>query len=303
VSANVDPEEVQAILDLTEPPQGGPPEVQPRDFARPIRLSPKELGAIEVGVRRVLPEVETALARALRERRALNLIEAGEVNSESTFEGLAEPLAAVRFEVGGQPAWLVWELLPALTAVEVALGAGEPGLAEERPFSAVERKVLLRLAGPLIAAVCGALNLAPAGLRVPQTREDLGSWRDGGPGADRRRLLLHLELDGPGAPSALRLYLPGIDPRAPSPSGPPAALPAHLGPIKIELAARLGANDIPLAQLLSLEPGDVIPLSAPAGEPLRVYFEDRLRAHGVLGSKHGHLALRITSVGPEDEDI
>ena len=302
MAANVDPEEVQAILDLTEPPQGGRLEVRARDFARPLRLSPKELGRIELDVRRALPEVEAVLARALREKHALKLVEAGEVSCEGTFATLSEPLAAVRFEVGAQPAWLVWELHPALAAVEVALGAGEPGLAQERPFSTVERKVLLRLVEPLIGGVCQSLGLTPSGLRVPRIREDLGSWREGGPGADRRRLFLHLEFEGPGAPSVLRLYLPGIDPRAPARSGPPAALPAHLRSIQVELAARLGANDVPLAQLLSLEPGDVIPLSAPAGEPLRIYVEDQLRAHGVLGSKHGHLALRITAVGPEDED-
>jgi flagellar motor switch protein FliM len=79
-------------------------------------------------------------------------------------------------------------------------------------------------------------------------------------------------------------------------------LPARLAEIQVDLAARLGASDVPLAELLGLEAGDVIPLSTPADRPLRIYVEDRLRARAVLGQKDGRLAVRIVEIGPEDED-
>ena len=297
---DLDPEEAQALAELSEPPQGGAvADVQPRDFARPIRLSPKA----EVVVRRSLTDAAATLAKALRNPHALQLVEASEVNSEDLLEGLSEPLAVVRFEVAGQPGWLVWEIRPALAALEVALGAGEASFADERAFSTVERNVLVRIADPLINAICSSLGVTAGAFSVPRIREEVGSWRDGGSQADRRRLLVHLGFEGPGAESSIRIYVPGIDPVAARAGGPPAALPHHLEQVKVDVAARLGANDIPLAELLSLEPGDVIPLSTPADEPLRVYVEDQLRAHAVLGSKNGRLALRIVDVGPEDEDV
>ena len=316
MATNVDPEEAKALLELSDPPEGGPGEVRPRDFARPVRLTGEELDAVALKVRRALPGTGAALARALRKHHALALVEVGEVSAEGLLEALPEPLAVVRFTVGGQPAWFVWELAPAVAAVEVALGAGEPaslashtgqtsqtGPASERPFSAIERSVFARLVEPLIAAVCSSLGLAAKGVSVPKMREELGSWRDGGERADHRRLFVHLGFEGPGGPSSLRLYVPGVDPARPDPKVNSAgALPARLAEIQVVLAAHLGASDVPLAELLELEPGDVIPLTTPAGKPLRIYVEDRLRARAVLGQKDGRLAVQIVEIGPEDED-
>ena len=308
MAANVDPEEAQALLDLCEPPAGGPPEVRPRDFAQAMRLNPEELEALALKARRTLPGISGTLARSLRNRHALTLVEIVEVSTERLFDALPENFSVVRFAVGGQPAWLVWDLLPAIAAVEVALGAGQPAPGSERALSTIERAVLARLVEPLIVDLCSGLGLTAKSLSVPKMRDDLGSWRDGGERADHRRLLLHLGFEGPGsggsvAASSMRVYLPGLDPARASPArSAAAALPARLAEIQVDLAAHLGASDVPLAELLGLEPGDVIPLSTPADKPLRIYVEDRLRARALLGQKDGRLAIQIVEIGPEDED-
>jgi flagellar motor switch protein FliM len=276
--------------------------VEPRDFARPIRLSPRELDGIEARLAKRLPEVAAGLERALRGKHALRLVEVSEVGCEGLFDALGGPLAALRFEVAGQPGWLVWDLLPALAAVEVALGSGEPEVSAPRSLSSVERKVMQRLLSPVVEATVEALGLKPASLAVARDPGELGSWRDGGERADRRRLFVHLELDGPGGPSVLHVYVPGVDPRRGASKRPAPALPTHLEQVKVELSARLGASDVPLAELLALEPGDVIPLTARAEDPLDVYAEDKLRARAVLGAKNGRLAIRIVGLGGEDED-
>jgi flagellar motor switch protein FliM len=276
--------------------------VEPRDFARPIRLSPRELDGIEARLAKRLPEVAAGLERALRGKHALRLVEVSEVGCEGLFDALGGPLAALRFEVAGQPGWLVWDLLPALAAVEVALGSGEPEVSAPRSLSSVERKVMQRLLSPVVEATVEALGLKPASLAVARDPGELGSWRDGGERADRRRLFVHLELDGPGGPSVLRVYVPGVDPRRGASKRPAPALPTHLEQVKVELSARLGASDVPLAELLALEPGDVIPLTARAEDPRDVYAEDKRRARAVLGAKNGRLAIRIVGLGGEDED-
>lgn len=304
MTSNVEPEEVQAILDLTAEDAGHPTEVVPRDFARPIRLSPAELEAARLQLRQALPAAEAELSRALRSAHALQLVEADEANVEGLFANLEEPFAVVRFEVGGQPGWLVWESSAALTAVEVALGASDPRAVEPRRPSAVERSVLVRILSAVLGKFAATLGIEIERARVPEIVDDLGSWRDGGPASDRRRLHVHLAFDGPGGASAMRVYLPGIDPReGPARSRAQApALPAHLEQVKVSVAARLGQSEIPLAELLAIEPGDVIPLAAPADEALHVYLEDRPCARGVLGSHHGNLAVQITEVGHEEEE-
>jgi len=303
VTSNVEPEEVQAILDLAAEDRDTPAEVVRRDFGRPIRLSPAELESVRLHLRQVLPQAETELARALRSVHTLELVGADETNVEGLFAGCEAPFAVVRFEVGGQPGWLVWEPGPALTAVEVVLGAAEAGEVAVRRPSAVERSVMARLLGAVLVRLAGALGVEVENLRIPEIVDDLGSWRDGGPGADRRRLHVHLAFEGPGGPSAMQVYLPGIDPgeerRRPAQA---PALPAHLEQVKVSVAARLGQSEIPLSELLAIEPGDVIPLGAPADEALYVYLEDRPCARGVLGSHHGSLAVQITEIGPEEEE-
>jgi flagellar motor switch protein FliM len=303
VAANVDPQEAEALLELCEPPGAPAPAVRPRDFARPMRLNAAELEALASKVRRALPGIAGALARALRGRNSLSLVEAVEASAERLFSTLPEPFAVVRFAVGAQPGWLVWELAPALAAVEIALGAGEPASGGERPFSAIERRMLLRMLEPLVAGVCASLGLAAKDASAPRMREELGSWRDGGLRADHRRLLLHLSFEGPGGVSSMRIYLPGIEPARQGPDrAPAAAVPPRLSEVKLDLAARLGTSDVPLAELLALEPGDVIPLAAPADGPLCVYVEGRACARAVLGKKEGRLALKIVEIGAEEED-
>jgi flagellar motor switch protein FliM len=307
VTSNVEPEEVQAIMDLTEAsgesPGAGPVEVSPRNFGTPLRLCAEKLAGIELSVRKALPEAERVLAMALRKPHALELVQAVEVNAEGLFSALDEPFAIVRFEVAGQPGWLVWESQAAAAAVEVALGTAEPSAQEARALSSLERNVMERLLQGLIQAVAAPLGVTPQSFRVVELVDDLGTWRDGGPTADRGRMHLHFAFQGPGEASAFDLYLPGIIPAdaSASPAGE-VALPEHLAGVTVEFAARLGTDHIPLAQLLEIEVGDVIPLGTPVGEPLQVHVEDLPCARAELGSKHGNLAVRITEIGPQDEE-
>ena len=72
-------------------------------------------------------------------------------------------------------------------------------------------------------------------------------------------------------------------------------LPEHLDLVPVAISARLGAADLPLAELLALEVGDVIPLGVDAGAPLEVWAEDRPWAQAMLGASAGRLALRLHS--------
>jgi flagellar motor switch protein FliM len=298
VATNLEPREVQAILDLTRTADGTrPAEVATRDFERPLRLSPDEIEAARIKLRRALPGLEAELARSLRKTHPLELVDLGEVTAEGLFRELEPPLAVLCFEVDGQPGWVVWDPLAALMAVEIVLGGSEPTSTEARPLTTVERGVITRILSGVARNLGRALGVEPSQFRAPELKDDLGGWHDGGRNADRRRLHLHFAFQGPGGASEMRVYMPGVDPAEAASSPPAPALPSHLGRVCVSVVARLGHSDIPLSDLLSLEPGDVIPLRATTDEPLWLDVEDLPSALGVLGSKNGNLAVRVTEVG------
>jgi flagellar motor switch protein FliM len=303
VSTQVEPHEAQAILDAVRPaaPRGAADGVEPRDFSRPLRLSGQALAAVRRALQAALPDCAHELSRTLRGEHDLGLAELGEERVEGLFDELDEPFALVRFEVGGQPAWARWDVAGAVAAVEVALGAPAPS-GSERSLSGVERRLLLQLLGPLATRLGAALGLEATSGRVVASPEDAGSWADGGPGADRARLRLHLAFDGPGGASGIDLWLPGVVGQVPDDDAPPQDLPPHLDEVGVVLSARLGARDVPLAELLAIEEGDVIPLDTPVDGLLEVLAEDAPCARARLGRHGERLALRIEAVGPPPDE-
>lgn len=296
-------------MDLASPEEGphrSPPEVSPRNFSKPRRLSPDEIQDVRKRAREALPGIAEHLTSSLRKTHELEVLEVNEVDAATIFSAVPEPFAIAKFDVGGQPGWLVWESAAALSAAEILLGASEPGAPEARAFSTLERRSIERLLTPIVAAMGAFLGLKTSDLSVLHSVDGIGSWIDGGANAEPCRLRLALTFDGPGGASHLDLYLPGIHPHRAGERAtqPAAALPQHLEEVEVNLVARLGANHIPLAQLLSIEVGDVIPLEAPVTEPLRLYVEDVPQpcGRGHLGSKQGNLAIRIEQIGLEDED-
>ena len=134
--------------------------------------------------------------------------------------------------------------------------------------------------GALLQRVAAALGVTLANPRMISKREDVGAWNDSGTGADRARLRVQLDFEGPGGPSAIDLYLPGVRAPGDEQGGTLESLPTHLAPVSVELAARLGACDVPLGELLRLEVGDVIPLDAPCtydGQLIRVKWRVEAR--------------------------
>jgi flagellar motor switch protein FliM len=206
-----------------------------------------------------------------------------------------------RFEVERQPGWLVWETSAAVAAVEVALGQAAPEQATTRPLTSVERTLLGRLLGSVVTALAKGLDLAAERHRIVEESDGIGSWRDGGVKADPQRLHLCLSFHGPSAPSVLHVYLPSPAAPAAIPAAqtPKAALPARYTEIPVTLAARLGAVEVPLAELLAIEVGDVIPLDLALGSPLSIEVENLPCMTAVLGRSQGKLALRIVDVDVE----
>lgn len=301
MATNVTPDEARALAQALASEAGEPrsaAHVESRQFDRPQRLSTSERSGLREKLRRALPELARELAPSMRGAPAIELIELSEAHADTVHEGLVEPFAVARFEVAGQPGWLVWDCAAALATLDVALGAAEPGKTTARPFTSIERAMFPRAVQGALTRIANVLGLQFSTPTTVQTLDSLGNWRQGGDKSEPQRLLITLTIAGPGGPSTWRVYVPGIvhSERPSAKSERPAPLPTHLNDVQVEVRAHLGANEVPLAELLALEVGDVIPLKLAVGESLSVLVEDQACLRATIGRSQGRLALRVLSV-------
>jgi len=287
---------VQAVLGRAKPAGA----VAARDFRQPRRLGAERLRELARLVQNLLPALEKRLREVSGLAHALTLDGLAERDAETLFAGAQAP-SVLRFRCQKDPAWLAWDPAEAVATVETILGA-QAGPAAARRLSPAEVKVACLFLSELVKGVAPALAITPADFTLVQVASELGSWREGGEGAEAHRLELALALTRGEARSVVRLWLPGVA------SGPalaaeslPAELPGHLERVEVELCAQLSGCEISLDQLLALEEGDVIPLDARLGDPTTLSVEGLTLAHARLGSHRGRLAVRIERLHVQPE--
>lgn len=280
--------EVQAVLGRRKPANG----VAPRDFRQPRRLGPARLAELQLALGNLLPALEKKLTEQAGLPAALALAALGEADADALFAAAAEPLCVQRFRCNKAPAWLVWDSAAAAQAVEAILGT-RGAAATQRRLSPTEVRIANQFLSELARAVTGVLGLASADFALVQVTSELGSWREAGAEAQAHRFEVQLALELGGHASTVRLYLPGIEGDKESVASVPAALPAHLERVEVELSASLAGCEISLDQLLALEEGDVIPLEARLGDSATLSLEGLALAQARLGSHRGRLAVRV----------
>jgi flagellar motor switch protein FliN/FliY len=98
--------------------------------------------------------------------------------------------------------------------------------------------------------------------------------------------------------------------RAPKPAQQQAAPPAPAQPpspslsagiellldVELEAALRFGCKELPLAEILDLGPGDVVPLDRNVSDPVDLIVGDKIVARGEVVLVNGNFGLRVTEV-------
>lgn len=321
MTTQVEPEEVEAILEQCAEAARAVAEVAQRDFRKPRRLSTSGVHDLRRRLEATSPGMVLSMLRLLGSTHAFELLAVRESNADEELGSLEAPLCAARFAVDGQPGWVLWETNAALACIDRMLGsnaddeeeaedASEEG-AEEAPraraLTRVERRMLASLCEAVVAALVRPFGLEPQDFAGVSEPFELGSWRDGRGGADSYRLSVRIAFDGPGGSSAFHVLVPGLRAAVPDEVSEldrksERRTPDHLESVGIHLSARLGSVEIPLAQLLSLEEGDVIPLGRAIGEPLELCAEERVLADAALGKHRSRLAVRILSNRSASDD-
>lgn len=310
MTTDLDPEEAAALKEAAAGADEGGTRVAVvslRDFSEPRTLSADRIARIRKTLSARLGVIANGLAGPLRGHPQLSLGEIAEMNAHGLFDGYVRPFLVHGFMCNGQQGWLIWDPAAARVACDLILSGPPPEResggetiqeAGDPVLTRTERRVVASMLDSLIETVAGEFALATEPGAIWQEPEEMTTLEDLGPDADSRRMLIHLAFENEsGESSDMRIYLPGIvDPEEEAePLGEGA--PHHLAPVDLELAAHLGGTEVPLAELLSIEVGDVIPLDSRIGESVEIEIEESIYAHGRFGSVDGRLAVVIDTVG------
>lgn len=280
--------------------------VAARDFSVPNRLGVERTREIARTLAPLLTELATGLGAWLDRPLQLELIEVGEVDARAVLRAVETPSCALAFRLAKAKekaaGWLFWELDAAAHAAEVALGGPLRESVRETPLSRIECKLLVEMCRPIADRMARALGLELADHAIASTAEQIAEALDELEDGDAQRLSVAIDVQGFGPASGMRLVLPGVVPSAARPTEPPRALPRHLDDVPVEVGALLGSVEIPLAELLALEPGDVIPLGVEVGGLLTVQVEDRPCATARWGRHDGRVVLRLQELDLEFDE-
>lgn len=82
-----------------------------------------------------------------------------------------------------------------------------------------------------------------------------------------------------------------------------ASLEKQVQKTKIDLTVELGKSVITVGEMLALSRGDVIVLDQRASNELTVKVGDQIKFHGLPGKKNNNLALKVTKVTEEGDDL
>lgn len=230
---------------------------------------------------------------------------------EAVLVGLPPPVEPAEGEEGSEPA-KEGAAADASAPPPPAEGAaeGEPSApqrppfdpaAYRRPLTPMERRVLVRVLGLVVERLCTALGIAPTKLDAAELKKQATTWLDtNGPRPDPYRLAVDVALETEIGTSIVSLYLPMTGARGPL-AAPDAAkpkpnatkAPEHLEPVPLVVDAVLGTAEISLADLMGLEVGDVVPISAAVGDPVRLSANGIEFARGRMGTHRGHVAISL----------
>jgi len=293
VSSNVDPEEVQAIMNMMDGDGRVPANVAQRDFRKPMRLSQPQIDEIQTRLLGAITPLSDFLSENLGHPCRVDLSAVGEASAESLFDDLGEHFALLRFRSRGQIAWVRWDIRAAIAALERIFGVANAD-PEARHLTRMETQILGNLLAGFAAMTTEVLEVDAVEFAVVENSGQIGDWRDAEGEADAHRLHLELAVSGEDEASAIHLYLPGFQKEGESASGLEEGgldLPQHLDLVEVEVTIRLAECEISLSQLLSLEEGDVIPTSAHVDQPATILVEGKELAVGRLGTYRGNYAV------------
>ena len=277
-------------------------DAQSYDFARPRSLSDRQLEAAEAAHATFADGLAVTLSDALGESVRVLASSLDDVRVEDFQNSRSRPTAFFDLRLGTSGPSLGLDLAPALALflVERHLGGSDPIGDASRALSDLENAVVegvwLPLIGSVFAETWGTIPPTPAGFTW--NPDDIGLALP-----SSRILVTDLEVSIGDASAVLSIAYP-IDtirvlleivlsrPATPEPS-PARAETVPVDTVPVHLRAELGRTRLSVQEILSLLPGDVIPLENDVADPIPVWVGDGLRFDARTGVSGNRIALRL----------
>ncbi|MFT5292072.1 MAG: flagellar motor switch protein FliM [Planctomycetota bacterium] len=301
MSANVEPEEVEAVLVGIADESRDAVQVESRDFRRPQRFAPATLYLFGQALKKSLFTLPNALEGTCGVKLGLSLASIGEVTAEGLFEDTGDEALLLKFLVDGQPGWMRWDAMEATALAEALLGSSSRET-ETRALTRLEERLVGEPLVSIVAVLAQVLGLETSGFDFAADANAAGTWRDGEGEIDSHRLDIELDITRAGSEgSTMHIYLP-IQADTKAEQAPQVDLPDHMTDVSVEVCVQLATAEITLSQLLQLEVGDVIPTDVAVDDPAVLLVEDRPFARGHLGTHRGRFAVRLSATQEGGKD-
>lgn len=281
------------------------------DFQRPPRLSPSQVRVLGRLHEQVAAQWEAVLSSAAQCPVQVRALAAAEDDGSRLF---AEPLAAVTFTISphGGRGGLCFDPSLAFALVECSLGGKPNGQAPNRLPTELELSLLRRIAERLLPEYSRTWRrLAEAELRIGDTRT--GSALAGLVGhagvciapfqvtlgsltAELSVCLPMPEADCLLSHLSLQAWISGRH----SADGQPVVLDL-LQESRVPVRAVLGSLTVSLADLLTLQPGDVVCLPGMSDQAVTLCVADQPKFFGKPCQQHGSLVIQLHTAFASEE--
>ncbi|MEO0557628.1 MAG: FliM/FliN family flagellar motor switch protein [Bacteroidota bacterium] len=277
-------------------------DAQSYDFARPRSLSDRQIEAAQSTHAAFADGLAVALSDALGESAWVQASSLDDVPVADFQNSRSRPTAFFDLRLGTSGPPMGLDLAPALALflVERHLGGSDPIREDSRALSNLETAVVegvwLPLIGTVFAETWGTIPPAPAGFTW--NPDDIGQAMP-----SDRILVTDLEVTVGETSAILSLAYP-IDTirvlleivmshSAASDAQASRSDSVAVDTVPVHLRAELGRTQLSVQEILSLLPGDVIPLDSAIADPIPVWVGDGLHFEARTGVSGKRIALRL----------
>ncbi len=274
------------------------------DFRHTVQLSPEELRSIEAECQNLCRVLSRTMVPYLNVATEFSLLSVGVANVDQFIHNFAATPVVCVFRLEEHSSLAMWEITPplAFAIVEYMLGSSQLSPPPAREMTTIETSIIKRFFKELLSiwkltwhaleetdADVDFVTTSVAKIDMRQVEANVvhvvfqvrvgdreGTMNLGLPVSVLRSLMR--EQRGQGEEAQRRIE----------------DIPPAMENVRVDVAVRLPAAHIPLAELKTVREGEIIPLGVRTDSPFIIYVNDVPKFTGESGMAEGRMAVRIT---------
>jgi flagellar motor switch protein FliM len=270
------------------------------DFSRPSKFTPDQENRLRRAHEAFVRTVSTRLAAEHRITMDIDIVDVLQLTwaDAHALAGRSAMGATIEAQPIGTKLMLTMDVPLLLNCIERLLGSPSEEEPAPRELTDIDLMLVRRIFDVFVDALSGMWEQL-AEVTMTRSSLDVVAETAGTIGASEPTLVLQMEARMQDTVAQIALLLPhaSVQPvadayskrldedRVPDP-GDSDAVRDGLGEVDITLRAEVGEVRMPVRQVLSLQPGDVVPLGIPADAPMGL-CADEVLLHLVRPGRHG----------------